>query len=66
MDSSHLDGLEWRRSERCDGGTCIEVAEVDAVIMIRSSAEPDTSLSVSHDIWRDFVSRVQAGIFDES
>ena len=56
--------MEWRRGSRCDGGTCIEVAELDAVIMIRDSAEPDTSLTLTHDVWRDFVSGVRAGLFD--
>jgi hypothetical protein len=64
VDSSHLDGLEWRRSSRCDAGACVEVAKLDAMIMIRDSAEPDSSVAISYDIWRGFVSKVQAGLFD--
>jgi hypothetical protein len=63
--SSHPDGLEWRRSKWCDGGTCIEVAELDTGIMIRNSAQPDIFLEVGDDAWRDFVSRVRAGPSDE-
>ena len=64
MDSSHLDGLEWRRSSRCESAACVEVAKLDAMIMIRDSAEPGSSVAISHDIWRGFVSGVQAGLFD--
>jgi hypothetical protein len=65
VDSSHLDGLEWRRSSKCDGGACVEVAELNTVIMIRDTNEPDhTPLAVSRDVWQVFVSRVRAGHFD--
>lgn len=64
MDSSHPGRLVWRRSRKCDGGACVEVAELDAVIMIRDSAEPgSTPLTVSHDVWRDFVSWVRNSAF---
>ena len=63
MGPSHLDGLEWRRG-KCDAGQCVEIAASGAVVLIRDSAEPGTSLAFSHDIWRDFVSQVQAGVFD--
>ena len=58
-------GLEWRRGSKCDNGQCVEIAKLDAVIMIRDSAEPgNASLTVSRDVWQDFVSMVQAGVFD--
>jgi len=65
VDSSHLDGLEWFRSSKCDAGACVQVAALDATVLIRDSAEPDkTPLAVSHDVWRDFVSAVRACVFD--
>ena len=65
MDSSHLGGLEWRRSSRCDGGACIEVGKLDAMIIIRDTGEPGhTPLVVSQNVWQVFVSRIQAGHFD--
>lgn len=65
MDSSYLDSLKWRRSRRCNGGTCVEVAELDSVIMIRDSAEPsNTPIIVSRDAWRDFVLGVRVGLFE--
>ncbi len=64
MDSSHLDGLEWFKSSKCDAGACVEVAALDAVVLIRDSAEPGNApLVVSHDAWRDFVSGLRAGVF---
>lgn len=63
MGFSQLDGLEWRRG-RCDAGACVEIAALDADVLIRDSADPDTSLAFGHDTWRDFVSRVRAGAFD--
>jgi hypothetical protein len=63
VDCSHLAGVEWR-SSKCDAGACVEFAELDAVVLIRDSADPGTSLAFGHDLWRDFVSRVRAGAFD--
>jgi hypothetical protein len=58
--SHHPVGLVWRRSSRCNGGACVEVAELDEMIIIRDSAEPGhTLIAVSRDVWRDFLSWVQ-------
>jgi hypothetical protein len=66
LDSSLADGLEWRRSSRCNGGNCVEVSVQGDVIMVRSSADPQGStLAVSRDTWRDWISGAKAGIFDE-
>lgn len=64
MGSSHPGGLVWRRSSKCDGGACVEVAELDAMIMIRDSAEPGNApIVVSRDVWQDFVSWVRTSAF---
>jgi hypothetical protein len=64
VDSSYLDSLSWRRSSRCNGGSCVEVAELDSVIMIRDSAEPgNTPIIVSRDAWLNFVLGVRIGLF---
>ena len=63
MDSSHLDGLKWFRSSKCDAGNCVEVAALDAVVLIRDSADPSsTPLAVSHGVWRDFVRQLRAEV----
>jgi Domain of unknown function (DUF397) len=64
--SSHLDGLAWFRSNKCDAGACVEIAALAAEVLIRDSAEPgNTPLAVSRDVWQDFVFGVRAGVFDE-
>jgi hypothetical protein len=42
----------------------VEVAALDAGVLLRDSAEPGNPLAVSYDVWRDLVFRVRAGIFD--
>lgn len=64
MSSSHPGGLVWRRSSKCDGGACVEVAELDAVIKIRDSTEPDSvPIEISRDVWQDFISWLRTGAF---
>lgn len=65
MDLSHLDGLEWCRSSKCDAGACVEVAALGEMVLIRDSAEPGlTPLAVRRDAWWDFVSSIVAGHFE--
>jgi len=65
VDSSHLDGLEWIRSSKCDASGCVEIGALDATILIRDSTEPSlTLLTVSRVTWQDFVSALRAGVFD--
>ncbi len=61
MDSSQLDGLKWRRSSRCNGGQCVEVARLGDEVMVRDSADPDRIITVSAGNWQQFVSGIQAG-----
>ena len=65
MDSSHLGGLDWRRSSKCDSGACVEVADLGTLIMIRDSAgDGYLPIAVSRPAWRDFLTGVRAGTFD--
>ena len=67
MESSLADGLEWRRSSRCNGGNCVEVAAQGDVVMVRSSADPEgTTLALNCDTWREWISRVKEGVFDQA
>lgn len=55
---------EWRRSTRCSGGQCAEVAHADDTVYIRDNK--DTSrppISVPIDVWEDFTDAVTAGEF---
>lgn len=58
--TSGAEGLAWRRSTRCDSGTCIEVAVTDDRVMVRDSREPDgPRLVLTHAEWADFVAWVR-------
>lgn len=64
MESGLADGLEWRRSSRCNGGNCVEVAAQGDVIMVRSSADPEgPTLVFSCGTWREWISGVKDGRF---
>jgi hypothetical protein len=55
---------EWRRSSRCSGGTCIEVAKVADTYLIRDSKNPDLAPhSFTEDEWFAFVQGVKADEF---
>ena len=66
LDSS-LGGLEWRRSSRCNSGSCVEVAQLGELIAVRSSVDPEgVMLTVGRAEWQDFLSRARAGRFDQA
>jgi hypothetical protein len=55
---------EWRRSSRCSGGTCIEVAKVADTYLIRDSKNPGLAPhSFTEDEWIAFVQGVKADEF---
>lgn len=60
--------IEWIRSTKCDGGTCIEVAfdpgSDSEYAGIRTTSMPTEVIWVSRDEWKAFVAGVEAGEFD--
>jgi hypothetical protein len=61
------DGVQWRRSSRCNGGSCVEVYAEDVRVRVRSSAEPAGAvLEVSRDTWQEFLAEVKEGHFGEA
>lgn len=55
---------EWRRSSRCTGGNCIEVAKVGGQYLIRDSKNPDMAPhSFTEAEWVAFVDGVKSGEF---
>jgi Domain of unknown function (DUF397) len=54
----------WHRMQ-CDGGACIEVAGFNEAVIMRSSANPDATLTMSRIEWREFLTGAKAGLFDE-
>ena len=55
---------QWRRSSRCSGSTCIEVAMVDGQYLIRDSKNPDLPAhAFTAAEWSAFVAGVKADEF---
>lgn len=61
------DGVQWRRSSRCNGGTCVEVSAEGAKVRVRNPADPaGAMLEFSRDSWREFLAQVREGHFGEA
>jgi len=55
----------WRRSSKCSNGTCVEVAKVDDVYLLRDSKSPGGKpLRFSADEWAIFKEAIVRGEFD--
>jgi uncharacterized protein DUF397 len=49
-------GLGWRKSSRCDSGSCVEVAVTDEHVLLRDSADPDgPRLTFTSAEWAEFL-----------
>jgi Domain of unknown function (DUF397) len=56
----------WRTASLCTGGECIEVAQVDDLIMLRDSLQPRGDiLHWTVQEWRSFIVGIRAGKFDD-
>ncbi|MFI0485551.1 DUF397 domain-containing protein [Actinomadura sp. 9N215] len=67
MSTSSLSELRWRKSSRSSGqgGNCVEVAELAAVVAMRDSKDPDgPKLALGRAAWRAFADQVKANEFD--
>ncbi|MBP2705150.1 DUF397 domain-containing protein [Microbispora sp. RL4-1S] len=54
--------LKWRRSSRCTGGNCVQVAFASDVVALRDSKNPEAGVLVyTREQWREFVESVKAG-----
>jgi hypothetical protein len=57
-----IDSLAWRRSQRCDTGTCVEVAQTDDGVALRDSTLPGYGmLHFAVSDWKRFVADLRAG-----
>jgi len=54
----------WRRSTKCEAGTCVEVADLGEAVGLRNSTRPEIAIAIPVETWRDFVAGVRAGEFD--
>lgn len=64
MSQTYSLGSGWRKSSRCEGGHCVEVARRDAGVAMRNSTVPGRQLTLGVDAWRAFVADLRAGEFD--
>jgi hypothetical protein len=59
-----IDSPNWRKSSRCSGGQCVEVAKVGDEYLIRDSKRPDVQpLTFTQSEWSAFVQGVNGGEF---
>ena len=53
--------LQFRKSRRCDTGSCVEVAVGD-MVHVRNSTDPDGPVvTFTKEEWRVFVGEIESG-----
>jgi hypothetical protein len=55
--------LEWLRA--CEGGTCVEFAVTNDTIILRTSTNPEATITMTLPEWRAFLTEAKNGRFDE-
>ena len=55
---------KWRRASRCQNGECVEVCQLDGLVLLRNSARPDHVIAVTEPLWPPFITALKAGEFD--
>jgi hypothetical protein len=53
----------WHRPSRCAGGECAEIAEIEGMIALRSSTEPNSVVRYTPDEWQALVQAIKADEF---
>jgi Domain of unknown function (DUF397) len=61
------DGVQWRRSSRCNGGSCVEVSAAGGKVRVRNSADPaGVTLEIGRECWQAFLAELREGHFGEA
>jgi hypothetical protein len=56
--------LTWRRSNRCDSGSCVEIATDGDRVLLRDSADPGGHVLIfTQDEWQAFVTGLKEADF---
>jgi hypothetical protein len=64
VELGNAQNYSWRRSSRCDTGSCVEVAMMDDGVAVRDSKQPDGPvLRFTKSEWTAFVAGVDNGEF---
>jgi hypothetical protein len=53
--------LPWRKSSRCDSGSCVEVARRDTGVAVRNNTQPDLHLTFDGTSWRGLLQDLRDG-----
>jgi Domain of unknown function (DUF397) len=54
--------LDWYRSSFCQAGECVEIAEADGMVIMRSSVHPDSGqIYLSRKEFGSFLASAKAG-----
>jgi Domain of unknown function (DUF397) len=65
MSRRETEPTPWRRSARCESGSCAEVKRDGDGVLIRSSLAPEAMIRLTDDEWQVFRAGVAAGDFDD-
>jgi Domain of unknown function (DUF397) len=61
------DGVQWRRSSRCNGGSCVEVSADGGKVRVRNSTDPAGAvLEIGRAGWQAFLVELREGHFGEA
>jgi hypothetical protein len=52
----------WRKSSRCDSGTCLEVAWRTGGVAVRDNTVPNVQLTFDQASWHSLVHDVRGGL----
>jgi uncharacterized protein DUF397 len=65
MSRRETESNQWRRSSKCEAGTCAEVKVDGEDVLIRNSTRPEVIVRLTAVEWRAFLAGVAAGDFDQ-
>jgi hypothetical protein len=59
-------GMNWKRSTRCESGSCVEVAATEDHVYVRNSSSPDGPyLRLTHHEWKLFLDSLKSSVRHE-
>ena len=63
-DAMRYVALDWHRSSFCQAGECVEITEADGIVIMRSSAHPDSGqIYLSRKEFGSFLAAAKAGAY---
>ena len=51
----------WRKSSRCDGSNCVEVAQLGNGVAVRDNARPENQLVFDRGSWHALMQDLRSG-----